>query len=93
MRTDVELLQVMKVNFNTHFFSGLCLLTGSLHESDLITVDERVRLLTIIGKNRPTKYWHTPKVNSKTSLYYWKAYTEKPRLKWINKMIKKYDNN
>ena len=54
MRTQLELWQVVKDNFDEYFKTGLCLLIGDLKFFDIISLGEKESL-----KNEIKKYGNT----------------------------------
>ena len=79
MRTQLELWQVVKDNFDEYFCSGLCLLISDLELYDIIDSEEKESL-----KKELSEYGNTD--------YFFLGDEEdpKPRLKFIEKMIKKH---
>jgi hypothetical protein len=77
-----ELLQVMLDN-QGNFSFGLCHWCERLFWNEKITLPERNTLRTYIKNNRPwISYFGV-------SAYYWSPFKIEPRIKWINKHIKK----
>lgn len=79
MRTQLELWQVVKDNFDDYFNNGLCILISRLQIKGIISIDESISIHVEIKKYGNTKYYFLgdPK-------------DPKPRLKFIEKMIKKH---
>ena len=79
MRTQLELWQVVKDNFDEYFCSGLCLLISDLELYDIIDSEEKESL-----KKELSEYGNTD--------YFFLGDEEdpKPRLKKKKKMIKKH---
>ena len=94
IRTNVELLKILKESYITTpkdsraVCSGLCLFVGMLNEyNPTITKDDKKRLFIIVEDN-PPKEMYNPR--GKETGWYWKPGNKKPRIKWLDKMIKKY---
>lgn len=89
-RTIKELLQLMLDNQN-QFEYGLCRWTGNLIHMRLIGSDERNILIDYINKNRPNMFSSinafTRKIDKNP--YYWDISDITPRIKWLNKHIRK----
>ena len=82
MRTQLELWQVVKDNFDEYFCSGLCLLISDLELYDIIDSEE-LQLL----KNELKSYGNT------SDFFLGDSENPKPRLEFIDKMIKKHSEN
>ena len=82
MRTQLELWQVVKDNFDENFNDGLCILISRLCVKGIISIDESISIHVEIKKYGNTKdyFLGDPK-------------DPKPRLKFIEKMIKKHSEN
>ena len=79
MRTQLELWKLVKKNFHEYFKLGLCGVIGSLWDNDKITTDEYFSLDLDLENEGDTSDYFLGKVGYK-----------KPRLEFIEKMIKKY---
>ena len=82
MRTQLELWQVVKDNFDEYFKTGLCILIFQLRNRNIINYEERFLLekeLLEYG-NYDTYFIGEPE-------------DPKPRLEFIDKMIKKHSEN
>jgi len=79
MRTQLELWQVVKYNFDEYYYNGLCILISRLQIKGIISIDESISIHVEIKKYGNTKdyFLGDPK-------------DPKPRLKFIEKMIKKH---
>ncbi len=79
MRTQLELWQVVKYNFDEYYYNGLCVLISRLQIKEIISIDESISIHGEIKKYGNTKdyFLGDPK-------------DPKPRLKFIEKMIKKH---
>ena len=87
MRTIKELLIIMKDNIEL-LQTGLCYLTTMLSDRNIITSDERERIVDYIYDNRPSeksKLYGGPD----HGLYYWEQGDLENRLRWLNYHIKK----
>ena len=82
MRTQLELWQVVKDNFDEYFIAGLCYLITDLYLDDIINSDE-LQLL----KNELKSYGNT------SDSFLGVSENPKPRLEFIEKMIKKHSEN
>ena len=82
MRTQLELWQVVKDNFDKYFLSGLCGLIYDLELFGIINSEEKELL-----KKELSEYG-----NKKTFFIGYK-YVKGPRLEFIDKMIKKHSEN
>ena len=82
MRTQLELWQVVKDNFDEYFIAGLCYLITDLYLDDIINSDE-LQLL----KNELKSYDNT------SDFFLGVSENPKPRLEFIEKMIKKHSEN
>ena len=82
MRTQLELWQVVKDNFDEYFIAGLCYLITDLYLDDIINSDE-LQLL----KNELKSYDNT------SDFFLGVSENPKPRLEFIDKMIKKHSEN
>lgn len=79
MRTQLELWQVVKDNFDEYFCSGLCLLISDLELYDIIDSEEKESL-----KKELSEY------GNPDCFFLGDEEDPKPRLKFIEKMIKKH---
>ena len=82
MRTQLELWKIVKENFEQYFLSGLCGLIYDLTLFDIINTEEKELL-----KKELSEYG-----DNKTFFIGFK-YAKKPRLEFIDKMIKKHSEN
>ena len=82
MRTQLELWQVVKDNFNEYFTDGLCLLITNLYIKEIISMDEHNCIHAEIKRYGNTKDYFLGEPKD-----------PKPRLEFIEKMIKKYSEN
>ena len=82
MRTQLELWQVVKDNFDEYYYNGLCYLISRLHFKGIISIDESISIHVEIKRYGNTKdyFLGVPK-------------DPKPRLEFIDKMIKKHSKN
>ena len=78
MRTQLELWQVVKDNFDEYFSTGLCFLIGKLEFCDIINLDEQELLEKELSEYGNARYFF---LGAKGD--------PKPRLEFIDKMIKK----
>ena len=82
MRTQLELWQVVKNNFNEYFTDGLCLLITKLYIKEIISMDEHNCINVEIKRYGNTKDYFLGEPKD-----------PKPRLEFIDKMIKKHSEN
>lgn len=82
MRTQLELWQIVKDNFDEYFKTGLCLLMFQLKYRNIINYEERFLLeKELLEYGDYDTYFIGAKGNPK------------PRLEFIDKMIKKHSEN
>lgn len=79
MRTQLELWQVVKDNFDECFYDGLCTLMSRLYVKGIISMDENYCMHAEIEKYGNTKDYFLGEPKD-----------QKPRLEFIEKMIKKH---
>ena len=79
MRTQLELWQVVKDNFYEYYNNGLCILISRLQIKGIISMDENICIHVEIKKYGNTKDYFLGEPKD-----------PKPRLKFIEKMIKKH---
>ena len=79
MRTQLELWQVVKNNFNEYFTDGLCLLITKLYIKEIISMDEHNCIHAEIKRYGNTK-----------DFFLGDEGDPKPRLEFIERMIKKH---
>lgn len=79
MRTQLELWQVVKDNFDEYFYEGLCLLITKLYIKGIISKDEYISIHVEIKRYGNTKDYFLGEPKE-----------PKPRLEFIEKMIKKH---
>jgi len=84
MRTIKELLIEMRENANHYIFSGLCSLNMSFFDREEYDVMKKY-----IKRNRPLT-WYTI-FSLGLNVYWWKPGNKKPRIKWLDKQIKKQE--
>lgn len=92
MRSIKELLKLM-LAYEGYFNAGLCVWVLELYLGDIITREEKDILLTYIKNNRPFMTLYDVKcvMLGLKSGYYWEREDISPRIKWINKHIKKLE--
>lgn len=88
MRTIKELLELMLKN-QAWFKFGLCHWARNLYYVNLITFKENQLLEDYIRDNRPSIFSSLEAFKYTASGYFWKMGRIEPRIKWINKHIKK----
>ena len=82
MRTQLELWQVVKENFDEYFLGGLCILLSRLYIKEIISRDESISIY-----NEIKSYGYT------RDFFLGDEGDPKPRLEFIEKMIKKHSEN
>ena len=82
MRTQLELWKVVKDNFDEYFYEGLCILISRLYIKGIISMDENNCIHAEIKKYGNTKDYFLGEPKD-----------PKPRLEFIDKMIKKHSEN
>ena len=82
MRTQLELWQVVKDNFDEYFKLGLCYLIRSLKFFDIISFNEMNSLTDELKKYGNTR-----------DFFLGNQGYPKPRLEFIDKMIRKHSEN
>lgn len=82
MRTQLELWHVVKNNFDEYFCSGLCLLIIYLETYNIIEFNEKTALNKELSE-----------YGNKDCHFLGKKGDPKPRLEFIEKMIKKHSEN
>lgn len=88
MKTTKELLEIILNHIDLMSSNeGLCGLIGALFIRKYIYMIEYDELRKYVGLNRPFSY-RTP-----YGAYYWKPGEKKPRIKWLEKHIKKLSKN
>lgn len=68
---------------HSYGYGGLCTETDELYFYDIITYYEHTQLYNYIKENKPFL------AKLRTDYFYWNEYKKKPRLRWLNKHIKK----
>ena len=79
MRTRLELWQIVKDNFDAYFKTGLCILISRLCIRGIISMDESISIHVEIKRYGNTKDYFLGEPKD-----------PKPRLEFIEKMIKKH---
>ena len=82
MRTQLELWKVVKDNFDDYFSDGLCILISRLYIKGIISWNENIFIHAEIIKYGNTKDYFLGEPKD-----------PKPRLEFIEKMIKKHSEN
>ena len=82
MRTQLELWQVVKDNFDEHFETGLCFLIRTLKLCSIVSFEEMKSLTDELKKYGNTR-----------DFFLGNQGYPKPRLEFIEKMIKKHSEN
>jgi len=81
MRTDIELLTILRDNIDKHLVTGLCKLSTDLYFHNIVTIQECSNIRAIIDIN-PTQYY-------KVSMYYFKPRNKPLRKAYLTRLIKK----
>lgn len=87
-RTKYQLLKIFKKNFNRYFTAGLCILTSRLSYLDIISETEEVILDSIFESETNKKKIES--LGGKQSGYFWDRRDPKPRIEFLNYLIKKH---
>lgn len=75
---------------NTDSFDmGLCYWAVIMCQTNIITVKEYFDLLDYINNNRPSKFSSIEAFKYRNRRFYWESGNIKPRIKWLQKHIKK----
>ena len=82
MRTQLELWKVVKDNFDEYFTTSLCLLLIKLFTKRILSAEEHNNLHKELKTYGNTKYYFLGELKD-----------PKPRLEFIDKMIKKHSEN
>jgi hypothetical protein len=92
MRTKKELIEICIENLNEKTLedSGLCNYPLVLYSLHLISFQETLILQDLIKSNTPFFYKLGFIVISPYCPYWWERGKVKPRLKFLNKLLKKY---
>jgi len=86
MRTIKEILEIMLEN--KHLFgSGLCNWNAMMYDNKKISHAEYRELRDYIKKNKPITWYNL--LGDNANAYYWKPRDINPRIRWIEKHIKK----
>ena len=98
MKTIKELLIIVRDNIQQDilFTDGICLETYRLHAENIIDYDEYYLLVEFLNNNTPlTKNVIIDRIlelnftKPLDATYWWKYGDKKPRIKWLNKHIKR----
>ena len=79
MRTQLELWKLVKDNFDEYYYNGLCVLISRLQIKGIISIDESISIHVEIKRYGNTKKFFLGVEGD-----------PKPRLEFIDKMIKKH---
>ena len=88
MRSIKELLELM-LSQKQLYRSGLCRWVQDIYSKDIISWEESEALLLYIRTNRPSAFSSISAFKRRNSTFYWELRDIKPRLKWLEKHIKK----
>lgn len=95
MRTELELLILVRQHIKTYFKTGLCNTIRALHADDKIDLMELNTLTSIIYNNikmgRWGKFFKLPNYKTSNSEFFWPSGEIKPRIKYLDYLIEKYD--
>lgn len=87
-RTIKELLQLM-LDEQHLFRSGLCSWANDIFYKSKMSFGEKEILTDYIKNNRPSMFSSIDAFKNRKTSFYWKENNIEPRIKWINKHIKK----
>lgn len=97
MRTELELLILVRQHIKTYFRTGLCDVLSRLLDKDIINLEEYAILHRIITREIKTgrlgKFFRLPnyRTNEDYSGFFWPCREIKPRIKYLDYLIEKYD--
>jgi hypothetical protein len=88
MRTIKELLELM-LDHQEYFRYGLCEWATDLWVKHILNSSEYYTLMVYIKSNRPSRWSSWDAFNYHKGGYWWTMSNINPRIKWLNKHIKK----
>ncbi len=85
MRTDKELLELLLETYQSEkTFSGICNANNVNVYRKVVSIDEFRRTKDLLKKNKPN--------GKELYSYWWPKYVKSPRVKFLQQLIKKYEN-
>ena len=84
MRDIAILLNLVLDKINNGRYAGLCIVVSELYEELAINESEGWLLQNYINNNKPFN-WRTVMYED----FFWKPYNDEPRIKWLEKHIKR----
>ena len=94
----IELLKIMLKQFKLSIrwwtpwtssdYSGLCAIVNTMYHKGIITLRINGKLHDYIQSNRPSFGDKLYKHKYRDSLWFWKTWAVKPRIKWLKTQIK-----
>lgn len=95
MRTELELLILVRQHIKTYFKTGLCHFLGVLLGKDIINMKEYAILRRIIIKEIKTgrlgRFFRLANYGNFNYGFFWPIGEIKPRIKYLDYLIEKYD--
>ena len=88
MRGIKELLELM-LSQKQLYRSGLCKWVQDMYDKDIISWEESDVLFLYIQANRPSAFSSISAFKRRNFTFYWESGDIKPRIKWLEKHIKK----
>lgn len=79
----------MQSKFDIYFTTGLCNMIAVMRFYEEITDQEYWTLKYLVSENKPDNTWYY-RTFIKDEGFYWKMSSKRPRRRWINLMIKRY---
>jgi hypothetical protein len=89
LRTNLELLKILRENFDEHFKTGICNLTLELQIESIIFQCERAKLMVYLRSKFPVEQY--PNVFGVIT-YCWERGVSEPRIKFIDELIKELED-
>ena len=90
MRSEVELLKLLRDNLNSDLFKdSLCHLIDDMMIGEIINSKEKFFLRRLLYDNSP----YNPPYNNRIGNYWWGPYKREPRDKFLQELIEKYKDD
>jgi hypothetical protein len=86
---DIKQLLELMLSVKSCFQLGLCCWADSMHNEGIISFLEWYKLKCYITRNRPSRFSSLDAFLHSASPFYWDFGNIEPRIKWIEKHIKK----
>ncbi len=92
MRTNKELIKIAIDNFDL-FSSGLCMYFNVLYGENILSIDEARMIGFLVKRNIKDFVWYKPYfIEINKGGYYWEKGLKEPRLKYLDYLLNKYEN-